>query len=89
VTSNIIIAQREARAIDDALETLVRLDTSNEALKLAKDEPVRDPNYAAAEIVSSLARVCLCLHQQMQIGELAERLEALEVRFAPPAAGEE
>ena len=78
MTATVIQVQRQALALKRASELAQALDPLGEPLRLAMDEPHPDDMYLLSEAVASLAKTCV--EQRRHIGELAERLEALEAQ---------
>lgn len=79
MTSTALLIQRAARATEEAFEYAEMLDPTNEALRRAKNEPLRDDAHSIPELLSALAGICY--RQQEQIRELAEMVERLEARL--------
>jgi hypothetical protein len=78
MTGTAIQMERQAIALQRALELAETLDPKPETLRLAIDEPVREEGYALTEVVASLTRICRM--QADHIVELGERVEALEAK---------
>jgi hypothetical protein len=67
---------RQAVAVNRAVEFAVALDPLNVSLRQAKEEPIPNEPLIIAEVLASLAQICV--QQREHIVELAERVEELE-----------
>ncbi len=78
MTATTILMQRQAIALKRAAELAEALDPLSDTLRLVMDEPNPGEVYVLAEVAATLAKICV--QQRQHITELAERVEALEVR---------